>query len=208
MRHPRYTDCPPVALSIPSQKRNVSLSHLLIMADSVAICTETSHHDKFFMQFWLKRQIFALKKAHKPKSESKLCCDRRSVGQYILVSSPPSGAYDQILITVRHLLICCCVWRENGCVVYNCCWASPAQSFSEPNPAGLRSETSPTWRTRCLHSYAPGRGWSSYTSRHWVPFSSPPASCRATVEVLEPTSMQGTKYTFFLDLLFPYEQMR
>jgi hypothetical protein len=28
-------------------------------------------------------------------------------------------------------------WRENGSAVYNCCWASPAQSFLGPSPAGL-----------------------------------------------------------------------
>jgi hypothetical protein len=27
--------------------------------------------------------------------------------------------------------------RGDGSVVYNCCWASPAQSFSGPSPAGL-----------------------------------------------------------------------
>jgi hypothetical protein len=27
------------------------------------------------------------------------------------------------------------LWREDGSVVYNCCWTSPAQSFSDPSPA-------------------------------------------------------------------------
>jgi hypothetical protein len=27
--------------------------------------------------------------------------------------------------------------RQDGSVVYNCCWASPAQSFSGPSPVGL-----------------------------------------------------------------------
>jgi hypothetical protein len=27
--------------------------------------------------------------------------------------------------------------REDGSVVYNCCWPSPAQSFSAPTPVGL-----------------------------------------------------------------------
>jgi hypothetical protein len=50
----------------------------------------------------------------------------------------PSGAYDQIL-----LLSDCCgfvdmglslsLWREDGSVAYNCCWHSPAQSFSGPS---------------------------------------------------------------------------
>jgi hypothetical protein len=35
-------------------------------------------------------------------------------------------------VDVRHSLC-----REDGCVVYNCCWPSPAQSFSGPSPLGL-----------------------------------------------------------------------
>jgi hypothetical protein len=29
------------------------------------------------------------------------------------------------------------LWREDGSVVYNCCWSSPAESFLGPNPVGL-----------------------------------------------------------------------
>jgi hypothetical protein len=29
------------------------------------------------------------------------------------------------------------LWREDGSVVYNCSWPSPAQSFSGPSPMGL-----------------------------------------------------------------------
>jgi hypothetical protein len=52
----------------------------------------------------------------------------------------PSGAHDKILITVRQLRVRWCgrsLWGEDGSVVYNCCWSSPAQSFSCPNPIGL-----------------------------------------------------------------------
>jgi hypothetical protein len=37
---------------------------------------------------------------------SELYYDRRSVGQSVLVSSPPSGAYHQIFVTVRQLRVC------------------------------------------------------------------------------------------------------
>jgi hypothetical protein len=37
----------------------------------------------------------------------------------------------------------------------------------------------------------PVTGWPSYTPRHWVPFSSPPRTRRATVEVLEPSSTRA-----------------
>jgi hypothetical protein len=79
-----------------------------------------------------------------------------------------------------------------GSVVYNCCWPLPAQSFSGSGPSGLMTkffclefETPPTWRTRPPYLYPPGIGWPSYTSRHWVPFSSPHMTRRATVEVFE-----------------------
>jgi hypothetical protein len=45
------------------------------------------------------------------------------------------------------------LWREDGCVVYNCFYTSPAQSFLGPSPEGLiiifyclKFETLPTWR--------------------------------------------------------------
>jgi hypothetical protein len=80
--------------------------------------------------------------------------DRRSTGQsfcllslglilWPTVSRPvclgikhPSEAYDQIFITVRQLRVCS-LWREDGSVVYNCCWPSLAQSFSGPSPLEL-----------------------------------------------------------------------
>jgi hypothetical protein len=62
------------------------------------------------------------------------------------------------------------LWWEECSVVYNCCWSSPAQSFSSPSPAGLvtifyclRFETPPTWMTRFPNLYIPGTGWPSYT---------------------------------------------
>jgi hypothetical protein len=33
--------------------------------------------------------------------------------------------------------VVCSLWREDGSVVYNCSWPSPAQSFSDPSPVGL-----------------------------------------------------------------------
>jgi hypothetical protein len=51
----------------------------------------------------------------------------------------PSGAYDQIFITIRQLRVCWCgaLSLTRGWVIYNCCWSSPAQSFSGPSPVGL-----------------------------------------------------------------------
>jgi hypothetical protein len=86
-------------------------------------------------------------------------------------------------------------------VVYNCCWCSPAQSFSGPTPAGLmttfyclRFE-----RARSPYLYPPGTGWPSHTPRHWVPFPSPFTTRRATVEIFDPASSARTtsKTPFF-----------
>jgi hypothetical protein len=41
---------------------------------------------------------------------------------------------------------------------------------------------------------SPGTGWPVYTPRHWVPFSSPPAIRRATVEVFDPASTWDFRY--------------
>jgi hypothetical protein len=87
------------------------------------------------------------------------------------------------------------LWQENGSVIYNYCWSSPAQSFSGTSPAGLmttfyclRFKTPPTRRARFPYLYPPGTGWPSYSPRHWVPFSSPPTTHKVTVEVFDPTS--------------------
>jgi hypothetical protein len=49
----------------------------------------------------------------------------------------------------------------------------------------LRSHSldSPTWRARSPYMYPPWTGCPSYHSRHWVPFSSPPTTRRATVYI-------------------------
>jgi hypothetical protein len=87
------------------------------------------------------------------------------------------------------------LWREDGAVVYNCCWFSPAQSFSGSNPArfmtifySLRIATLPTWRARFPYLYPPGTAWPGYTPRHWVSLSLPPTTRRVTVELFDPTS--------------------
>jgi hypothetical protein len=69
-----------------------------------------------------------------------LCYDWRSVGQSFLEWRTLLG------LKTRFLLLsdsCGFVdlgrpfWREDGSVVYNCCWPSPGQSFSGPSPVGL-----------------------------------------------------------------------
>jgi hypothetical protein len=106
------------------------------------------------------------------KKKSKLCNDRRSIGQSVLVSSTHLG------LTTRFLLLpdsCGFVdvgrplWRENGSSVYNCCWSSPAQSFSgSESPLLSQFRDSLTWRARSPYLYPPWTGWLNYIPRHWV----------------------------------------
>jgi hypothetical protein len=115
---------------------------------------------------------------------------------------PAHEAHDQIFVTLRQLrfvYVGSPLWWEEGCVVYNYSWASPAQSFSGPSPAVLmaifhclRFETPPIWRTSSQYLYPPGTGWLSYSLRHWISSSSPPTTRRAAV-MFQPTS---TKVVF------------
>jgi hypothetical protein len=54
----------------------------------------------------------------------------------------------------------------------------------------LRSQIrdSPTCSARSSYLYPPGTRWPSYNTRHWVPFSSPLTTRRATVELFDPAS--------------------
>jgi hypothetical protein len=71
----------------------------------------------------------------------------------------PSGAYDQIFITVWPLRVFYMgrpLWREDGSVFYN------VQCTIYNTFYCLRFET------RSLYLYPPGTGWPGYTPRHWV----------------------------------------
>jgi hypothetical protein len=51
-----------------------------------------------------------------------------------------SRAYDQIFIISERcgfVDVGCSLWREDGSVIYNCCWPPPTQSFSGPSSVGL-----------------------------------------------------------------------
>jgi hypothetical protein len=42
--------------------------------------------------------------------------------------------------------------------------------------------------------YPPGTEWPSFTARHWIPFSSPFTTRRATAEVFEPASTRSRNW--------------
>jgi hypothetical protein len=53
----------------------------------------------------------------------------------------------------------------------------------------LRFDTSPTWRAMSPYLYPPETGWPGYTPRHWVRFSSPLTTRRATVEIFDSAAL-------------------
>jgi hypothetical protein len=108
----------------------------------------------------------------------------------------PSGAYDQIFITVRQMQVCWCgalSLRENGSAVYNCGTSSPAQSPWDSWPYLTVSDS---W----LHQpRAPGpriyipqeQGGRVIPPGSGFPFHRLLRLARATVEVFEPASTRG-----------------
>jgi hypothetical protein len=139
--------------------------------------------------------------ASRPKPKSNLCYARLSVGQSVSVSNTHLGP------KITFLLLSDICWfidvgppsltRVRVCRL-QFLLASPAQSFSGPNPAGLmiifyclRFEPPPTWRSIFPYLYPPETEWPSYSPRHWILFSSPPSIRRAKVALFEPASTPG-----------------
>jgi hypothetical protein len=101
--------------------------------------------------------------------KSKLLCQSHLMTDGLSASlswcKAPSGAKEQIFVTVRQPRVCWSVasaLTRDGCVVYNCCWSSPAQPFSGSSRAGLmtvfycfRFFRLPKPRSRELRIYIP-----------------------------------------------------
>jgi hypothetical protein len=146
------------------------------------------------------------------KSKSKLCYDRRLVGQSVLVWSIHLGLtarFWYLSDICRFVVVGRSLWRENGPAFYNCCWASPAQSFLGLIPVGLvtifcclRFENPPTGWTWSPFLYPPGTGWPSYTSRHRLSFSSPPiAGLRWRYSNPPPRGVNSNSHSEYADQL-------
>jgi hypothetical protein len=69
------------------------------------------------------------------KSKSNLCYDRRPVSQSVLMSSThlePKTRFLLLSDSCRFVDVGRPLWREDGSVVHNCCWPSPAQPYLRP----------------------------------------------------------------------------
>jgi hypothetical protein len=119
----------------------------------------------------------------------------------------PSGAQDQIFITVRHMRVCRCVTlsltRGRLCRLQLLpAFASAVIIKSKSRGAHdhiLLSQIrdSPTWRTRSPYLYPLATGW----PRLWVPLLSPSSPRWAAVEVFRPASTRGLPKCSPLSLL-------
>jgi hypothetical protein len=115
-------NCPELKLSLHSSELNSSGT------DLTCLRAPTATHNKFCYSLnW-------------SKSKLKLCYDRRSVGQSVLVSRNQLGLMTRFLLlsdSCGFVDMGRSLWQENGSAVYNCCWSSPEESFSGPSPRGL-----------------------------------------------------------------------
>jgi hypothetical protein len=114
----------------------------------------------------------------------------------------PSGFQDKIFVTVRHSRVCWCGAPSltGGRFCQFTIAAGHRQLIhsrvrvprdSWPYFTSSDSRLLQPGGARFPYSYLRGTGWSNYTPRHWVPFSSPPTTRRATEEVFESASTRG-----------------
>jgi hypothetical protein len=66
--------------------------------------------------------------------------NQRSVGQSVLELGTHLGLTTRFLLlsdSYEFVDVGCSLWHEDRSVIYNCCWPSPAHSFSGLSPVGL-----------------------------------------------------------------------
>jgi hypothetical protein len=110
-----------------------------------------------------------------------------------------SGTCHQILLLVWRFLSESCyllsmghpLWRDDRSAVCNATtqWSVSRRTHNRSLLSHLRLP--PTWRARFPYIYPPGTERPSYNPRHWVLFTSPHTTHRATVEVFSPAYTQG-----------------
>jgi hypothetical protein len=112
-----------------------------------------------------------------PKSKSKLCYDRRSFGQSVLVSRPICGPRPDFCYceTVAGLLTWGVFSHKKTGLLFT--------FAAGPSRVRVTRDSWPYYTGS--YSRLPGTGWPSFTPGHWVPFSSPSTTREATMEIFE-----------------------
>jgi hypothetical protein len=110
----------------------------------------------------------------------------------------PFGTQDQILVNVRELRSFF-MWGALSDERTGLSFTTAAVLISRDHILLYQIRDSPTLRARSPYLYPPGTRWPSYTPRHWVPFSSPPTTRKATVEVFESVSTRSSRTEFLLN---------
>jgi hypothetical protein len=128
----------------------------------------------------------------------------------------PSGAQDQTFITVRQFCVCRCwapsltrgrICRLQPLLVLVRAVILRSESFGTHDHILLSQiRESPNLEGQVPVFISPGTEWPSYSPRHWAPFSSPPTTRRATVEVSKPASTRGNLYFWVWVSVFCYDQ--
>jgi hypothetical protein len=192
MFHPSQKHFPfvPIFCNVFIEREDAQLMHCLLAP--WLICPNATFGNPYIQVFIFRRRS-SIPVSVPRHSKPNLCCDWRSVGQPVLVSSPHLGPETKFLLlsdSCGFVHVVRPLWREDGSVVYNCCWFSTAQLFSGPSPAGFvttfychRFETHLISKARSPYLYPPGTGWQNYIPRPWFPLSSPPMTLRAMVEL-------------------------
>jgi hypothetical protein len=154
-----------------------------------------------FNVLWPRAYVFASwMTSDSSSSKSTLSYDRHSVGQSVLVSAHNfSFSLKFCLDRCEFVILWRSLWREDRSIITVAAWPrqlSPSRVWvprdSRPCFIVPIFEILLTSRARSQHLYPPGTGWPSYTPGHWVPFSSPLTTRRATVEVFEPASTRDS----------------
>jgi hypothetical protein len=126
---------------------------------------------------WLQRTrpVLVLVLRLTSESNSKLCYDRRSVGQSVLVLSTHLGLKTRFLFLSdrsRFVDVGRPLWLGDGSAVHNCCWSCQRVILGSES-CGTHDHIllSQVWDSPDLESqvpvlYPPGTGWPSYTPRH------------------------------------------
>jgi hypothetical protein len=102
-----------------------------------AVCYSETSVNLYSITRWHipEDNVFIIITVLKSKSKSKSHYGQQSIGQFVLVSGAHLGLATNFSFPLRFSLDSCRfvilkrpVWREDGSVIYCCCWSSPAQS--------------------------------------------------------------------------------